>query len=172
MPEINPVPEFAEMEASLLDKAGQIDQMRGEQFAAVAPEGVYGSKLLNKLVKAINKLAPLFDMEALEEYTEDVQGPLPDEIVRALSMIRSATEDAGITDAMFEVADMVDDAAINLVIGKILTLAKDTAFKTFLKSAPREAPVQEPVEAEMGAAPAAAPVPDMAELDNLFASRM
>ena len=79
----------------------------------------------------------------------------------------SAAENGAIdTEADFQLEDITDDSAINLVAGKINSLAKSREFKNFLKNPPPE------VEEEVEEIPEEEVLPNADEMDSFFAGRM
>jgi hypothetical protein len=171
----NTIPaDIPELEQTVISKAGELDSLRQQTFETAAPSGVYSSKALTRIVKEVNKLLPLFDEEPVAELTEDVDGPMPVELVRVLSMINAAASDAGMEEHTFELADVVSDDELSLVTGKVNALSKSGEFKSFLRSPQKEELVADTTEQEEVSPEDNEAETDIKEedVDNLFMQRM
>lgn len=159
-----------EMDAAMAS-AGEADSELNEMADTVAPEGKYSADILNVLVDAVNALLPLFDknLPLLSPVEADVVGPLPTELVKAITMVNAATTDADMPDLTPDLTSMVDDRGVRMTAAKLQLLAKNRDFKMFLSS-----PMKMTDEAPVKAAPASAgpAVPSDDEMDKLFKSRM
>lgn len=160
----------ARPEGPMADELGQAEQADSEMFQSMSPEGDFTSRGLDPLVKATNKLLPLFDQEPSYPKVEDTN-VLPEDFTRVLSMFVGAVDEAIAAQAIspemaISLDDVRDDTGLLTIAGKLDVLAKDREFKRFINEA--EAPVEEeaPVE-DAGPAPMAA-----GEEDDLFMSRM
>ena len=142
-----------------------------EQFQAIAPQGNFTTKALNNLVAAANRLLPAFEQTPdYPKFEENVQ-VFPTDFVRVLAMFQgaanSAAENGAIdAEADFQLEDITDDSAINLIAGKLNSLAKSREFKNFLKNPPPE------VEEEVEELPEEEVLPNADEMDSFFAGRM
>lgn len=151
-------PAMPNAEQDLLDLAQQSDDMEAQVGAEAVLAGDYSPETAAQLIGALNRVLPLFGEEPIK--AEEI-GP---EVVKAMRMVATAAEDAGL-----EAPDLAaqDDADLELVIGVLESLATDPAFKRFLRS---RAPERKP-EPKAPATPA--PKADGGEdMDALFASRM
>lgn len=132
-------------------------------------------KALLGLVTSINKVMPIFGAPAVEGKE---LGP---DVVRALSMIAQATQDASDAEECplelnFSLDDLQGgDASAQVIAGKIDRLSRTPSFKKFLKTKPvsKEEPTspseQPPSGDKMAIEKTAEQSPS---LDSLFASRM
>ena len=162
----------------------EIETAEGEDeamYAEMAPTGRYSKKALNNLVKATNRLLPLFEQKPdYPTFTQDVDGQLPTDFVRVLAMFQGAINGAVQMDAIdgefdFTLEDLTDDNAINMVAGKLSSIAKNRDFRNFLKGPPEEGVVVEEAEmTEEGQMETPMTAEDMSEdeLDKLFMGRM
>jgi len=124
----------------------EIDQAEGDDeanFQEMAPKGRFTAKALNNLVKATNRLLPLFDQTPdYPSFEEDIT-EFPTEFVRVLAMFQGAAEDAigeGLVDDEYSIDfdGVTGDANVQVLAGKVNKLATDKAFKRYLKSMPSE----------------------------------
>lgn len=176
------MPEGAEMEIEIA--VGQAEMDDEAMYAEMAPRATnrpFSRKALNNLVKATNRLLPLFGQDpTYPEFDEDIQ-VFPTDFVRVLAMFQGAANEAVDTDILDMEMDMLmeditDDQAVNMLAGKLTQLAQSKEFKRFLTEAmeePEGMEMEEPMEGET--APAGSMEPEeMAqdEIDNLFANRM
>lgn len=150
-----------------LNEAEEVDEA---SFAAIAPQGRFGTADLNLLVDAVNLILPAFEQSPdYPKFSEDVT-VLPTDFVRVLSMVQGAVNEAVGQDKIdaeidFTLEEITDGNALNLLAGKISQLAKNRDFKRFLS----EPPVIEEMEEEM---PEQEQMQSPEELDALFASRI
>jgi hypothetical protein len=145
-----------------------------QSFDGMAPEGQYSVKPLNNLVKAANRLLPLFDQTPdYPAFSEDLT-KLPTDFVRVLAMFEGAISDAVEKDMVdeemqFELEDITDDAMLNVVAGKVNSIASSKDFKRYLKEVPsemgEEMEMNEEVETEDEE-------PTEEDVDTLFMERM
>ena len=150
----------------IIAQAGQVgmeeDALLQEQFMSEAPQGKFTVDALNRLVKELNVVLEMFG-EVYPEFAEDI-AVFPQEFVAALSMVRSAAEDAGVGFDL-EFAEITDDRDLAILSGKIRKLGKDKTFQKFLEDSTlmpeEEVVVEEVVEEEV-------PVDD---IDAMFAGR-
>jgi hypothetical protein len=130
-----------------LNEAEQSDM---EMYEAMAPKGDFTSRGLNPLVKATNKMLPLFDQEPSYPLLE-ATNVLPTDFVRILAMFTGAVDDAIAKEAVspemgLDFGEVRDDTGLLSLAGKIDMLSKDKSFKSFLKEPQEE--VEEEAEAE------------------------
>ena len=151
----------------IIAQAGQVgmeeDALLQEQFMSEAPQGKFTVDALNRLVKELNVVLEMFG-EVYPEFAEDI-AVFPQEFVAALSMVRSAAEDAGVGFDL-EYAEITDDRDLAILAGKVRKLGKDKTFQKFLEDSTlmpeEEVVVEEVVEEEV-------PVDD---IDAMFAGRV
>ena len=151
----------------IIAQAGQVgmeeDALLQEQFMSEAPQGKFTVDALNRLVKELNVVLEMFG-EVYPEFAEDI-AVFPQEFVAALSMVRSAAEDAGVGFDQ-EYAEITDDRDLAILAAKIRKLGKDKTFQKFLEDSTlmpeEEVVVEEVVEEEV-------PVDD---IDAMFAGRV
>ena len=116
-------------------------------FQEMSPKGKFTPKGLNNLVKATNKLLPLFEQDpSYPEFAEDLQ-VLPADFMRVLAMFKDAIDDAISNDALdaevvIEFGNVIDDTGLNSLAGKLGMVAKSKDFKKFLQE--EEAETEEP----------------------------
>lgn len=166
--------------SELQDAAGEVAAAEDESLSAMSPQGQFSKASLNSLVKAFNKLMPMFGKEAYPEFDAD-QMEFPPEFVRLFLMVMEAVGDAIEQEAIggdlaFELGGAIkDDRDLAMLTGKLQLLSRSKDFKKFLKE-----PAEEVLEVEVMVAPeeevgeegmAASNMSDK-EIDALFASRM
>lgn len=160
-----------------IDKASE-DEDR--DFAEMSPKGRFSAKALNNLVKATNRLLPMFDQTPDYPSFDGDTTEFPTDFVRVLAMFKGATDDAieqGIVDDEygFDFDEITGDANIQVLAGKINKLAGDKGFKRYLQSMPSDEPEGEEMavaDADMeGAEDAEGPMKEE-DMDALFMERM
>jgi len=114
-----------------------------EMMMAMAPKGNFTSRGLAPLVRATNKILPLFGQSPDYPMVEDTK-QLPEDFTRILAMVAGAVEEAIAAEVLEpEMAILLetikDDSALMAVAGKLEMLSKMKEFKKFLS---------EPVEEE------------------------
>jgi hypothetical protein len=162
----------------------EIETAEGEdeaQYAEMSPTGNYSKKALNNLVKATNGLLPLFEQTPdYPTFAQDISGELPTDFVRVLAMFQGAISSAVANDAIdpefdFTLEELVDDNSLQLVAGKLQSVAKNRDFRNFLKEPPEEGIVEEEVEmTEEGQMETPMTAENMSEeeMNNLFMGRL
>lgn len=124
----------------------EIEGMAAEDediFSQLAPTGNFSKKAMNQLVKATNRLLPLFGQDpTYPEFGEDVQ-QFPTDFVRVLAMFQGAVNAAVDSESIepdmdFMMEDISDDRGIVLLAGRLNQLSTDRGFKQFLKNPPQE----------------------------------
>lgn len=159
-------PEELELQEASEDAVTEEDAL----FAEMAPVGDFSVRSMRILVKALNKVLPLFDLPVMEEYKEDVDS-LPVDLTRVLSMISQSTLDASAredieAELQFSLDDITSDADLKVLSGKLESLSKNKDFKKFLKEpAPEAAEVVDATEDD------ATGEPTEAQIDELFSQR-
>jgi len=126
-----------EIEQAEMDEEGD--------FAEMAPKGRFSAKALNNLVKATNRLLPMFDQTPDYPMFEGDVTEFPTDFVRVLAMFQGAADDAigqGIVDDEFgfDFDDITGDGNVQVLAGKINKLAADKGFKRYLQTMPSEEP--------------------------------
>jgi len=147
------------------------EEADADMFEAMAPEGDFTSRGLDPLVRATNRMLPLFDQTGDYPMVEDTQ-KLPTDFVRILAMFQQAVEEAIDEDAVNEemrisLDDVRDDTALMTIAGKLDMLSKDREFKRFLEAPVEEEEMAEEVREETGATPMSTE-----EEDELLMGRM
>ena len=159
--------------AETLNEAEMTDEMN---YEAMSPEGSFTMNSMNALVKATNKLLPVFGQDPdYPTFSEDVS-KFPAEFKRILAMFSAASKDAADNDAIetdlvISLDDITDDRSLKLASGRIDALARSKDFKRFLKE---PMPQAEEEEEEMAGAETAMAGEEMddAAMDELFMGRM
>lgn len=159
-----------EIEQAEMDEEGD--------FAEMAPKGRFSAKALNNLVKATNRLLPMFDQTPDYPMFEGDVTEFPTDFVRVLAMFQGATEDAigqGIVDDEFgfDFEEITGDGNVQVLAGKINKLAADKGFKRYLQTMPSEEPEGEEMAMAEGEAQGMEQGPMGEEdMDALFMERM
>lgn len=146
-------------------------------FDDMAPEGNYTPKALNNLVKATNRLLPLFDQTPDYPTFNEPLTKLPTDFVRVLMMFSGAIDDAIANDMIdeemsFELQEITDDAMINMLAGKVNNLVNSKEFKRYLKEMPDEEGMEEEEVVSAGESMMDGDAPDEEQMDELFMERM
>ncbi len=157
-----------EMEVDIQGAEQEDESMFGE----MAPRGRFTAKALNNLVKATNRLLPLFDQTPDYPTFESDITEFPTDFVRVLSMFEGAVSGAIEEDIIdeemdFDMGEVTGDENVNMLAGKINRLVNDRSFKKYLKGmsdSEGEATEGEELDADEG-------MEDM-DVDALFMERM
>lgn len=138
------------MRSEARDKAMEVDRLKEESLDEMSPRGDFSMSALNKLVDALNAVLPAFGPMA-EEYPSfsSDEEMLPAEFVNQLMMVATAATDADMDDivSMEDIEMIEDDRDLQLLAGKIRTLADSRDFKQFLKQ-PSAEPAMEVEEVQ------------------------
>lgn len=108
-------------------------------YKEMAPRGLFKTKQLNNLVKATNRLLPLFGQTPdYPEFNQPIN-EFPVDFVRILAMFKGAIdaaveEDVILPSSSFEMEDIKDDASVQVVAGKLSMLPQNKPFQKWLKS--------------------------------------
>ena len=143
------------------DELEMAEEADAEMFEAMAPEGDFTSRGLDPLVRATNRMLPLFDQTGDYPMVEDTE-KLPTDFVRILAMFQAAVEEAIAEDVVNEemrisLDDVRDDTALMTIAGKLDMLSKDREFKRFLEAPmEEEEAAAEEMREETGATPMSA----------------
>jgi len=137
--------------APLAEDLGAAEEADEAMYEEMAPRGNFTSRGLDPLVKATNKLLPLFDQSPDYPMVEDTD-VLPTDFVRILAMFSGAIDDAIANDVLreemaFDLSTVIDDSGLMTLAGKLDMLSKDRDFKKFL-SEPYEAEEEMDMETE------------------------
>tara|TARA_R110000787_G_C13405120_1_gene443751 strand:- start:387 stop:920 length:534 start_codon:yes stop_codon:yes gene_type:complete len=153
--------------------AGAADAANDEMFAEMSPQGNFTTKGMNALVKSINRIHGIFEVEEeYPEFSEDAT-ELPQEFMREITMVKAAADDAitaGKVDEekRIQLDGIKDDTDLLMLAGAVNSLATDKGFKAFLKEAPPEGEAIETVEAPLPSLPQATEE----QTDKLFLDRL
>jgi hypothetical protein len=163
------------MDQKIMELGKERNDMKEMAYETVAPSGKYSVMGLNSLVTALNTVLPMFGIPDYAKFTETVM-TLPGEFVKMLTMVNDAATQAGVDEAVVDLSTIVDDKGLKMAAGKLMTLAANTAFKQFLRSAepmgtiePKEEEEEDDKEEESG--PMASKAMGMAA-DDMMMSRM
>lgn len=143
--------EQPEMELSI--EVGAAEEKDEGMYEELAPQGRFSKKSLNNLVKATNRLLPLFEQTPdYPMFADGIDGKLPTDFVRVLSMFQGAVNSAVASDVIdaemdFQLEDLIDDNSAMALAGKLTSLSGNRQFRSFLKE-PQEGVVEEEVVAE------------------------
>lgn len=160
------------VDAQILQLGKESNDMKEAAYETVAPSGKYSVMGLNSLVTALNTVLPMFGIPDYAKFTETVM-TLPGEFVKMLTMVNDAAAQAGVDEAVVDLSTIVDDKGLKMAAGKLMTLAANTAFKQFLRSAEPMGTIEPKEGEEMMAptAPKSSEAPGMAA-DDMMMSRM
>jgi hypothetical protein len=153
-----------------LDSAVMLGQEQDAELNEMAsPQGDFTKKGLNALVGAYNAIAEMFGQSPDYPMFGEDAGMLPEDFVAALMMVEAAVAEAVAAGVLseemgFSLADIVDDASLKVLAGKLTSIAKEQAFIAWMREG-GEAPEEEMVEEEVVEAP-------VEDVDALFASRV
>lgn len=161
----------------VLDEAMALDMVEQQAAAEFAPEGEYSKAAINKLIKSLNKVMPLFGSELVDEVEEDIDGPMLPQILSALMMVNAALEGANITEFSIDIEGLVDDRGLLMAAGALDTAAKNQGFKTFLANPMRpievegQVDIQEDIDIEIATPVGTEVVEEEADVDELLLAR-
>lgn len=150
--------------------------MEEESYGMMAPKGQFGVDSLNALVKASNRLLPLFGQTPdYPSFSQDAT-EFPSEFVRVIGMFAEASSDAAEAgmiepELVITLDGITDDTGVRMLAGKVNALAGNREFKRFLKEPQPEKPMAEGAEMEDGEIKGPSSENQMSE-EDLFLSRM
>lgn len=162
--------ELSPKEQELMDRAAELDSTKEAAVANMAPEGKFDLGDLNSLVDSLNNVLPMFERPLYPTFTEDIDGALPTEFVKALSMVSDAAKESGLERLSWDIATAENNEDLEAIEARLDTLSTNQPFITWLKtdSTPREPQEQAaPPAPEMPSAP---PAPTY-DAEALLASR-
>lgn len=169
--EKHPEPPMADpMDREILKLGKESSDMKEKAYETAAPSGTYTVMGLNSLVDALNTVLPMFGIPDYAKFTETVP-TLPGQFVKMLTMVNDAATQAGVDEAVIDLSTIVDDKALKMAAGKLMTLAANTAFKQFLRSSKPTMPEEEEDDKEEEMAPKSSEAPGMGA-DDMMMSRM
>jgi hypothetical protein len=153
-----------------IDQAGAEDE---QMIMELAPVGDFSKSSVDRLVKAVNKMVPLFGGDPVVAPDGDLQ-QFPEDLTRYLAMILTATEAAVQADIidpelLVSLDDLQDDRGITMLTARLEMLLKNREFKRFLQTPMEEEVVVEEVVEEEEASEELA---DDAMIDDLFEERI
>jgi len=167
--------DLEKMKETAMRRAGDVEEIEDENYAAASPKGRFTPKGLNVLVDASNKLAPLFGIDDKYPKFTGIEGltTLPAEFVRLLSMFGKAIGDAVEADvlpedAAIDLMTVVDDSSLQSLAGRIGMAAASPKMKKFLMRKVVKTGAAEMTEGESPEESPAAPL----DTDKLFKGRM
>ena len=141
------------MQEKVEEMAMMADMAEAEKVAEFAPEGSYKRDTVNRFIRSVNKMLEHFSAPNLGEVAEDVEGPLPQDLVKALMMINAALEDAKMSEYQINMEDLKDDRNLMMARGKIDSGAKDRSFIAFLRKPMPEAGTEVEIEVDVESVP-------------------
>lgn len=114
------------------------EQEDESMFGEMAPKGRFTAKALNNLVKATNRLLPLFDQTPDYPSFDQNITEFPTDFVRVLAMfngaVSGAIEENLIDEELdFDMSEITSDENVNMLAGKLNRLVNDRSFKKYLK---------------------------------------
>ena len=114
-------------------KAMEADIAEAEKISEFSPSGQFKKDTVNRFIRSLNEMLKHFAAPMIGEVADDIDGPLPPEIVKALFMINAALEDAKMDEHRIDMDDLKTDRDLMMARGKIDAGAKDRAFIAFLR---------------------------------------
>jgi len=167
------------MQEKVEEMAMMADMAEAEKVAEFAPEGSYKKDTVNRFIRSVNTMLQHFSAPNLGEVAEDIEGPLPQDLVKALMMINAALEDAKMSEYQIDMEDLKDDRDLMMARGKIDSGAKDRAFIAFLRKPMAEEATEVEIGIEIEEPPVALEeaaigeaIGEEEDIDSIFASRM
>ena len=173
---LSPMKEEVSVEEEvILPPAGELKEKFDEVMGVITPEGDYSETALMTIGQAINQALQLFGPDAMPiDPVVEEEGMLPVSIVKAIMMLNKAQEDAGLSQYIVNIEDLTNDRSLQQAAGKIMALAQNQTFKSFL--AQLDQGFSQPEQSEkqpVSQAPQqiSSPMEQMSE-DELFMRRM
>jgi len=128
-----------EEEDALLEKATQADDAMDEALLVAAPAGEFSAPALNALVEALNEVLPVMGLEdPYPTFEEDIEGTVPVEFVKYLTMVSAAATDAGLDRFAIKLEDIGNDTDLMKAAGQLDVLSKNDSFRSFMATTGRE----------------------------------
>lgn len=152
------------------------DLAEADKVSEFSPTVAVNKDTMNRFIGALNKVLENFSAPQVSQVDNDVDGPLPPDVFKSISMINAALEDAKIDEFKIDLDNLESDRDFMMARGKLESAAKDRSFIAFLrKPMPDEnAPVEvTEVEVQVEAPDAQEPdKEDVEDLDALLMNRM
>jgi hypothetical protein len=130
MIDIGAPPEYMAEEVMMAEQADE------EMFEAMAPKGDFTQRGLSSIVRAANKMLPLFGQSPDYPDVPDTN-QLPTDFTRVLAMFSAAVEEAIedeilTSEMMIDLSTIRDDSGLLAIAGKLDMLRQDKDFKRYL----------------------------------------
>tara|TARA_R100001163_G_scaffold35104_1_gene27033 strand:+ start:1110 stop:1610 length:501 start_codon:yes stop_codon:yes gene_type:complete len=156
-----------EMRNQMENAGRRIDFEVETTMAMELPQGKYSENMLNKLVDALNKFAPMMEFTAIDKVSGE-QTQMPLELVQLIMGIAGAAEEADMA-LQINLSEMESDRDIASLVGQLESLLKNAEFKKFLEEDVfgDEEPVEREMEDEVAVERDAEE-----DLDEMFARRV
>ena len=156
-----------EMRNQMENAGRRIDFEVETTMAMELPQGKYSENMLNKLVDALNKFAPMMEFTAIDKVSGE-QTQMPLELVQLIMGIAGAAEEADMA-LQINLSEMESDRDIASLVGQLESLLKNAEFKKFLEEDVfgDEEPVEREMEDEVAVEKDAEE-----DLDEMFARRV
>ena len=81
--------ELLPKEQELMDRATELDSTKEAAMENMAPEGKFDVGDLNNLVESLNAVLPMFERPPYADFSEDIEGALPTDFVKACASMLS-----------------------------------------------------------------------------------
>lgn len=172
---ITPKEEVSVEEDIRMPAAGELKEKFDDVMGVLSPEGNYSEAGLSTIGQAINQALQLFGPDAMpiDPLAIEEEGMLPVSIVKAIMMLNKAQQDAGLAQYIVDIEALTNDRALNEAAGKIMALAKNQTFKSFLAQLDNDFSGKQPEQAAPQPAPQQnSAVPQQMSEDELFMRRM
>tara|TARA_R100001224_G_scaffold84075_1_gene53391 strand:- start:1720 stop:2220 length:501 start_codon:yes stop_codon:yes gene_type:complete len=156
-----------EMRNQMENAGRRIDFEVETTMAMELPQGKYSENMLNKLVDALNKFAPMMEFTAIDKVSGE-QTQMPLELVQLIMGIAGAAEEADMA-LQIDLSEMESDRDVASLVGQLESLLKNAEFKKFLEEDVfgDEEPVEREMEDEVAVERDAEE-----DLDEMFARRV
>lgn len=159
-----------EEEDALLEKATQADDAMDEALLAAAPAGDFSAPALNALVEALNEVLPVMGLEdPYPTFEEDIEGTVPVEFVKYLTMVSAAATDAGLDRFAVKLEDIGNDTDLMKAAGQLDVLSKNDSFRSFMATTGREEAAAESDSTPVDFVPT--PAPPTEDVESVLEAR-
>ena len=159
-----------EEEAALLEKATQADDAMDEALLVAAPAGDFSAPALNALVEALNEVLPVMGLEdPYPTFEEDIEGTVPVEFVKYLTMVSAAATDAGLDRFAIKLEDIGNDTDLMKAAGQLDVLSKNDSFRSIMATTGREEAAAESDSTPVGFVPT--PAPPTEDVESVLEAR-
>jgi hypothetical protein len=103
----------------VMERAQALDMAENEKAEEIAPRGDFSKDSMNRFIEAVNKVIANFgQVPALEMVEEDVDA-LPIPVLKYVSMINKALDDAKFTEYSIELDGMATDRDLMMARGRL-----------------------------------------------------